>query len=125
MPIPSNATISVAAGVPMASTLAKAVAPCVLKADGLAAGKGVVVCQTYVADQQYSQADVDLLAFVGQHIGSALVRVRAIEALSRLGTRGLARRLTDIVRSDHSPDVRRIAEVALARAGGADAQRES
>jgi phosphoribosylamine--glycine ligase len=36
----------VAAGVPMAATLAEAVAPCVLKADGLAAGKGVVVCQT-------------------------------------------------------------------------------
>jgi signal transduction histidine kinase/CheY-like chemotaxis protein/nitrate/nitrite-specific signal transduction histidine kinase len=40
---------------------------------------GVVVCQTYVADQRYSNADRDLLAFVGQHIGSALTRVRAIE----------------------------------------------
>lgn len=34
------------AGVPTAATLAEAVAPCVIKADGLAAGKGVVVCQT-------------------------------------------------------------------------------
>ncbi len=34
------------AGVPTAATLAEAVAPCVLKADGLAAGKGVVVCRT-------------------------------------------------------------------------------
>jgi signal transduction histidine kinase/CheY-like chemotaxis protein/uncharacterized protein YigA (DUF484 family) len=40
---------------------------------------GVVVCQTYGADQRYSNADRDLLAFVGQHIGSALTRVRAIE----------------------------------------------
>ncbi|HEV7809278.1 MAG TPA: GAF domain-containing protein, partial [Candidatus Limnocylindrales bacterium] len=40
---------------------------------------GVVVCQTYTADDRYTQADVDLLAFVAQHIGSALTRVRAIE----------------------------------------------
>ena len=33
-----------AAGVPTARRLPEAVAPCVLKADGLAAGKGVVVC---------------------------------------------------------------------------------
>ena len=35
-----------AAGVPQAATLSEAVAPCVLKADGLAAGKGVIVCTT-------------------------------------------------------------------------------
>jgi GAF domain-containing protein/DNA-binding response OmpR family regulator len=40
---------------------------------------GVVVCQTYRADQHYTSADRDLLAFVGQHIGAALTRVRAIE----------------------------------------------
>ena len=34
------------AGVPTAATLSEPVAPCVLKADGLAAGKGVVVCST-------------------------------------------------------------------------------
>jgi phosphoribosylamine--glycine ligase len=34
------------AGVPTAATLAIARAPCVIKADGLAAGKGVVVCHT-------------------------------------------------------------------------------
>ena len=73
---------------------------------------------------------VDALGRIGRPPASALlmealddrrpaVRVRAIEALSRLGTRGLARRLADIVRSDHSPDVRRIAEVAPARAGSA------
>ena len=38
--------VMAAAGVPMAATLAEPVAPCVLKADGLAAGKGVVVCTT-------------------------------------------------------------------------------
>ena len=40
-----------AAGVPTAAELPAPIAPCVLKADGLAAGKGVVVCRT--------QADVD------------------------------------------------------------------
>jgi phosphoribosylamine--glycine ligase len=35
-----------AAGVPTARSLERAVAPCVVKADGLAAGKGVVVCHT-------------------------------------------------------------------------------
>ncbi len=35
-----------AAGVPMAQTLSVARAPCVLKADGLASGKGVFVCRT-------------------------------------------------------------------------------
>ncbi len=35
-----------AAGVPMAATLSVARAPCVVKADGLASGKGVFVCQT-------------------------------------------------------------------------------
>jgi GAF domain-containing protein/DNA-binding response OmpR family regulator len=40
---------------------------------------GVVVCQTYTADQRYEDGDLDLLAFVGQHIASALTRVRAIE----------------------------------------------
>jgi signal transduction histidine kinase/DNA-binding response OmpR family regulator len=40
---------------------------------------GVVACQTYAANQKYSDADRDLLAFVGQHIGAALTRVRAIE----------------------------------------------
>ena len=34
------------AGVPTAATLSEPLAPCVLKADGLAAGKGVVVCTT-------------------------------------------------------------------------------
>ena len=38
--------VMVAAGVPTAALLDSARVPCVLKADGLAAGKGVVVCRT-------------------------------------------------------------------------------
>jgi GAF domain-containing protein/CheY-like chemotaxis protein len=40
---------------------------------------GVVVCQTYRPEERYSEADLDLLAYVGQHIGSALTRVRALD----------------------------------------------
>ncbi len=40
---------------------------------------GLVVVQGYTADQRYADGDLDLLAFVGQHIGAALTRVRAIE----------------------------------------------
>jgi len=43
----AKAVMAVAA-VPTAATLPEPVAPCVLKADGLAAGKGVVVCTTEV-----------------------------------------------------------------------------
>ena len=50
-----------AAGVPTAATLAEPVAPCVLKADGLAAGKGVVVCQTQ-AEVEAGLAELDGLA---------------------------------------------------------------
>ena len=45
----------------MASTLAEPVAPCVLKADGLAAGKGVVVCRTQ-AEVEAGLAELDGLA---------------------------------------------------------------
>ena len=40
---------------------------------------GLVVVQTYQAGQHYSQQDVEVLTFVGQHIASALTRARAIE----------------------------------------------
>src|SRR5688572_772151 len=40
---------------------------------------GIVVVQTYTADEHYSQQDLDVLTFVGQHIASALSRARAIE----------------------------------------------
>jgi PAS domain S-box-containing protein len=40
---------------------------------------GVLVVQSYTKDVQYTEQDTDLLAFVGQHVGSALSRARAIE----------------------------------------------
>ncbi|HEY3334903.1 MAG TPA: GAF domain-containing protein [Candidatus Limnocylindrales bacterium] len=40
---------------------------------------GVLVVQTYAADQRYTQADVDLVAFVSRHVAAALTRVRAVE----------------------------------------------
>jgi HEAT repeat protein len=50
------------------------------------------------------------------------VRQKAVTALSRLGTRGVGRRLAALAKSDDSPAVRRAAELALARAS--DAERE-
>jgi PAS domain S-box-containing protein len=40
---------------------------------------GVLVVQSYTAEQQYTEQDRALLAFVGQHVGAALSRARAIE----------------------------------------------
>ncbi len=40
---------------------------------------GVIAVQTYSKDERYTDDDVELLAYVGQHIGSALSRARAIE----------------------------------------------
>jgi GAF domain-containing protein/CheY-like chemotaxis protein len=48
-----------------------------LKADGKTVG--VIAVQTYREDRRYSREDLDLLVFVAQHVGSALVRARAIE----------------------------------------------
>jgi PAS domain S-box-containing protein len=48
-----------------------------LKADGRTLG--VVAVQSYTRDVHYTEDDKELLAFVGQHIGVALSRARAIE----------------------------------------------
>jgi GAF domain-containing protein/CheY-like chemotaxis protein len=48
-----------------------------LTADGRVLG--VIAVQSYADDRLHTDADLDLLAFVGQHIGSALSRARAIE----------------------------------------------
>ncbi len=40
---------------------------------------GVLAVQSYTKDVQYTEQDKDLLAFVGQHVGAALSRARAIE----------------------------------------------
>jgi HEAT repeat protein len=55
--------------------------------------------------------------------GDAVVRRRAVTALSRLGTRGLSRRLTLMARSDPSEAVREAATAALARHEGGDQPR--
>ena len=48
-----------------------------LHAEGIAVG--ALVVQSYTAKHQYTEEDRDLLAFVGQHVGAALSRARAIE----------------------------------------------
>ena len=48
-----------------------------LKAEG--ATVGVLAVQSYTREVRYTERDRDLLAFVGQHVGSALSRARAIE----------------------------------------------
>jgi PAS domain S-box-containing protein len=48
-----------------------------LKAEGQAVG--VLVVQSYTKDVRYTDRDRDVLAFVGQHVGAALSRARAIE----------------------------------------------
>ena len=60
-----------AAGVPTAAILAEPVAPCVLKVDGLAAGKGVVVCHT--------QAEVEAGLVELAALGGALVIEELLE----------------------------------------------
>src|SRR6476469_5521625 len=40
---------------------------------------GVLAVQSYTTEHQYTEHDRDLLAFVGQHVGAALSRARAIE----------------------------------------------
>ncbi|HEY7693222.1 MAG TPA: GAF domain-containing protein [Gaiellaceae bacterium] len=40
---------------------------------------GALVVQSYTAEHRYDERDRDLLAFVGQHVGAALSRARAIE----------------------------------------------
>jgi phosphoribosylamine---glycine ligase len=60
-----------AAGVPTAAVLDEPRAPCVIKADGLAAGKGVFVCQT--------QAEVEDALPRARSFGDALVIEELLE----------------------------------------------
>jgi PAS domain S-box-containing protein len=48
-----------------------------LKAEGRTVG--VLAVQSYAREVQYTERDRDLLAFVGEHVGAALSRARAIE----------------------------------------------
>ena len=52
-----------------------------LKAEGRT--MGALVVQSYSKDVSYSERDKALLAFVGQHVGAALARARAIEETRR------------------------------------------
>jgi phosphoribosylamine---glycine ligase len=60
-----------AAGVPTARTLETPAAPCVVKADGLAAGKGVFVCQT--------QQEVEAGIAAAEALGEAVVVEELLE----------------------------------------------
>ena len=60
-----------AAGIPTARELGEARAPCVVKADGLAAGKGVFVCRT--------QAEVDAALPRAQALGGQIVVEELLE----------------------------------------------
>src|SRR5436190_4111830 len=50
-----------------------------LKATGLTGG--AIVVQTYTSAVTYTEQDRDLLAYIAQHIGAALERVRALEQI--------------------------------------------
>ena len=63
--------VMAAAGVPTAATLSEPIAPCVLKADGLAAGQGVVVCHTQ------AEADAGLVELAA--LGGRLVIEELLE----------------------------------------------
>ena len=52
-----------------------------LKSDGRSVG--VLVVQSYTSDVRYTERDKQVLAFVGQHVGAALSRARAIEETRR------------------------------------------
>ena len=60
-----------AAGVPTAETMSVAQAPCVIKADGLAAGKGVFVCRT--------QEELDAALPAAEALGQPLVIEELLE----------------------------------------------
>jgi phosphoribosylamine--glycine ligase len=62
--------VLVAAGVPTAAELARPVPPCVVKADGLAAGKGVFVCST---EDEVKQALRDAAALGGSVVVEQLL----------------------------------------------------
>jgi len=64
--------VMAAAGVPTTGTLAAATPPCVVKADGLAAGKGAFVCRT--------QAEVDTAVERATVLGGPLVIEELVEA---------------------------------------------
>jgi phosphoribosylamine--glycine ligase len=76
-----------AAGVPIAAGLAAPRVPCVLKADGLAAGKGVFVCRTQA---ELDAALRDVRAFEGPVVVEELLEGREVSLFALCdGTRAL------------------------------------
>jgi phosphoribosylamine---glycine ligase len=67
--------VLLAAGVPTAETLTAARAPCVLKADGLAAGKGVFVCRT---EPELDAGLSAVAAIAGEHLVEELLEGREV-----------------------------------------------
>ena len=67
--------VMVAAGVPTAAVLPSAAAPCVVKADGLAAGKGVFVCLT---DEEAAAGVTVATAFGGPVVVEELLTGREV-----------------------------------------------
>jgi phosphoribosylamine--glycine ligase len=68
-----------AAGVPTAEPMAIARAPCVLKADGLAAGKGVVVCRSQA---EVDEGLVELAAYPGPIVIEELLEGREVSVFA-------------------------------------------
>jgi phosphoribosylamine---glycine ligase len=94
------------AGVPTAQTLAVARAPCVVKADGLASGKGVFVCHT---NEQVEDALRAVRVFGGDFVIEELlegdeVSLFAISDGARLVTLGAAQDFKRIDDGDEGPN---------------------
>ena len=71
---------------------------------------GVLAVQSYTAEHQYTEHDRDLLAFVGQHVGAALSRARAIEETrQRNAELALINSVQEAIAGelDHAGDLRR------------------
>ena len=98
-----------AAGVPIAETMSVARAPCVVKADGLAAGKGVFICRT----QEELDAALRAVATLGDQFvieelleGEELSRLRDRRRQQRARAARVAR-LQPRRRRRHRPEHRR------------------
>jgi GAF domain-containing protein len=74
-----------------------------LKVDGKSIG--ALVVQTYEDGQLYSDDDVELLTFVGQHIASALTRARAIaETKQRAAELAIVNKVGQAISAQLDPD---------------------